>query len=70
MWQKITEENVHTLKPGERLRYHNGYEWDERELDEFWIQRGYVGTGVHNETARFIHPMFGDYTYVWRDGKV
>lgn len=66
MWVPITEDNVRTLKAGEEVRFSNGYEWSTAILDEFWIERGYVPTGLHNETARFIRPMFGGYMYVWR----
>ena len=66
MWVPITKENIKDLKVGDRIRYSNGYEWCEDVLTQFWIDRGYIGTGLHNETANFLNPMFGKCTYVWR----
>ena len=54
----ITKENVEDLKVGDTVKFYNGYEWDTRVLSEFELKRGYVTTGVHNETASFIYPMF------------
>ena len=54
----ITKENVHNLKIGDTVKFHNGYEWDTRILGEFELSRGYVTTGVHNETASFVNPRF------------
>jgi hypothetical protein len=65
-WIPITKKNVHTLKAGEKVKFHNGYEWDTDILDKFWISRGYISTGLHNETAHFLYPMFGKYVYVLR----
>ena len=62
-WIKITKHNIHLLVPGMEIKFHNGYEWTYGTLNQFWIDRGFIGTGVHSETAHFIHPMFGDYTY-------
>jgi hypothetical protein len=66
MWTPITKENIETLKPGESIKFHNGYEWDTNILDQFWIDRGFILTGLHNETANFLRPMFGRVVYVWR----
>ena len=55
---KITRENVKDLKIGDTVKFHNGYEWDTKVLTEFELSRGYVTTGVHNETASFVYPMF------------
>jgi hypothetical protein len=54
----ITKENAHNLKIGDIVKFHNGYEWDTRVLREFELSRGYVTTGVHNETASFVNPRF------------
>ncbi len=54
----VTKENVKDLKIGDTVKFHNGYEWDTKVLGEFELRRGYVTTGVHNETASFVNPMF------------
>jgi hypothetical protein len=54
----ITKENVHNLKIGDTVKFHNGYEWDTKVIGEFELSRGYVTTGIHNETASFVNPMF------------
>ena len=54
----ITRENVKDLKVGDTVKFHNGYEWDTKALGEFELSRGYVTTGIHNETASFVYPMF------------
>ncbi len=54
----ITRKNVHELKIGDTVKFHNGYEWDTAVLGEFELSRGYVMTGVHNEVSRFVNPMF------------
>jgi hypothetical protein len=54
----ITRKNVNDLKIGDTVKFHNGYEWDTIVLGDFELSRGYVTTGVHNETASFVNPMF------------
>jgi hypothetical protein len=66
---KITKENISELKVGDKIKYHNGYEWEYDILTEFEISRGYIPTGIHNETANFLHPMFGDGVYLIPDLK-
>ena len=65
-WVKITIDNKHTLDVGEIVKFNNGYEWKISELTQFNLDNGFVLTGVHNEVARFINPMFGEYIFVYR----
>jgi len=62
-WVPITKQNIATLKEGVRVEYHNGYEWQVGTLNKFWIERGYISTGLHNETANFLYPNFGKRVY-------
>ena len=62
-WIKIDSDNIHLLEPDYRVKYHNGYEWTEGKLDKFWIGRGFIATGVGNETCSFLNPMFGKSTF-------
>jgi hypothetical protein len=48
-WIPITSSNVNSLKEGEEIKFHNGYEWDTCKLTNFWIERGYIATGVHKK---------------------
>tara|TARA_B110000285_G_scaffold143180_1_gene159967 strand:- start:226 stop:444 length:219 start_codon:yes stop_codon:yes gene_type:complete len=54
----ITKENVYILKIGDTVKFHNGYEWDNKVLGEFELSRGFILTGIHSETATFVNPMF------------
>lgn len=54
----ITKQNVYDLKVGDTVKFHNGFDWDTRVLGEFELSRRYVTTGIHNEVARFVNPMF------------
>lgn len=62
-WIAITRDNIKTLRPGFRVRFHNGYEWSERMLTDFWISRGFIPTGLQGETAHFLRPLFGNVVY-------
>jgi len=66
-WLKITKENKHTLKIGEYIKFHNGYEWLTTSLTEFHLDREFIPTGVHNEVANLVYPMFGSNIYVCRE---
>lgn len=66
-WIKITKDNIKSLKIGDKVRYHNGYTWEETLLDAFAIQRGFFPTGLGGETCDLLYPMFGGGVYVWRN---
>ena len=60
---KITKENINDLVCGDIIKYHNGYEWRERIVDDFILERHFFPTGIGNETCDLLYPLFGNYTY-------
>jgi hypothetical protein len=67
----ITKHNVNSLRIGDKVMYHNGYEWKEKILTDFEIKRGYIPTGIHSEICWLVSPVFGNSVYlVMDDGEI
>jgi len=61
--EKITKYNVDSIKVGDTIRYHNGYEWSEHPISEHELSRGGMHAD-HNETAWLLNPSFGGGCYI------
>jgi hypothetical protein len=62
--ERITTDNVHTLRKNDRVRAHNGYCWFDTYLDERDIEMGTISNGNHNERERLLNPDFGGHCYI------
>jgi hypothetical protein len=51
---EITEDVYKTLKVGDRVKYHNTYEWTEDVLDQWDIDNKEIITGIGNERTNLI----------------
>ncbi len=60
---KITEDNIATVQPGDTIRYHNGYGWEERPISAFEVENGKIHAD-HNERADLLRPMFGNNCFI------
>ena len=54
----ITKKNIKDIKPGDIVKYHDGFGWNEYPITQRQLEVGYIMTGVHNETASLLYPMF------------
>ena len=66
-WAPITEDNINELREFDVIKFHDGYGWVVKALTPFFIQRGFVPTGIHNEVATFLNPAFGEHVFVLKD---
>ena len=64
MWKTILELG-RELQVGDKVRVHNGYDFVEVILDDFWLIRGYVPNGMHSETASLTSKSFGQWPEAW-----
>lgn len=69
MWIEITEGVWKTLKVGDKVKYHDTYQWTENILAKWEIDRQEIVTGVGNERTWLISLPHGENNkrFVWRD---
>ena len=63
MWLEITKDNVDTIKIGDEVRGHNGYDWVYCTIDSWTLERGFFLAGLQNETISLLNPTFKS-TYI------
>lgn len=68
MWVEITEEVWKNLKVGDRIKYHDTYQWTEDLIDKWEIDNKQIVTGVGNERTWLISlpPQETNKRFVWR----
>ena len=49
--KRITSNMISELRPGDVIRFSNGYEYDEKVLSEWSLKCKFIGTGLQNEVA-------------------
>lgn len=60
---KITKDNIDSLIVGDVIKFHNGYEWRTRIINDFILERHFFPTGIGNEACDLLNPLFGKHTY-------